>query len=233
MFGCECLCLTLVLVHGTLKYKIKQSIFLFISMQNVSKKLIGVVVLIIAIVVGGWFWYVSKNNSQKQVTSIVVEATNQQTLGEINISSWDVYKNETMGFKVKTPSDWNIYNVDKNTINFTSPETEKMIQNHEIQSTCDLSVSYYSSIVDEPENSLKANNLKEMIKQDHLIKEIGSTMLGDENAIDVIWGGYGAYYSVLSIHNNHFYKVLFCNREDAKQLTSSDRAILQSFEFIN
>jgi hypothetical protein len=91
-------------------------------MQNISKKLIGaIIVLIIAIVASGWFWYVSKMPKQKQIVSVTditgnqsqqtSENQTQETSTEIiarnlDVSTWKTYRNEQIGIEFKYPPSW-------------------------------------------------------------------------------------------------------------------------------
>ncbi len=175
--------------------------------------------------------------NQPVVTDPVVETPIQvEPENLIDTSDWKTYRNEEYGFEVKYPKEWNIK---KSMIggvspvfDFISPELATLLRQHKVDYFCDISIRYYPSILNESENTDGATNLKDMISQNHMITPIGPALLGGENATEVIRGGYGAYYTLLSLHKNHLYEVFFCNRESKEKLNDIDKEILSNFKFM-
>ena len=199
--------------------------------MNQKKIVIGILAVLTLVAVGIFVW--GRSAIKPSDTNF-----NSQTSAETR--NWKTYQNSGSGFEIKYPADWMVSensgdNSDRSVISLVSPETKVMIRDRKTDSSCDLSVYYYLSVVDEPENKsneFKATTLEEMIDKNRMITRIGQTTLGGERATDVIWGGAGAYYTVLSDHANHLYKVSSCNKERRDALTQTEVTILESFKFI-
>jgi len=172
--------------------------------------------------------------------STTPNGTNPNPKKDIVTQDWKTYQNGQSGFEIGYPSNWTMLensgdNADPSVISLISPETQEMIRNKKTSSSCDLSVYYYSSMADEPENKIngfKADTLEEIVDKNQMVTRIGRTTLGGEPAIDVIWGGAGASYTILSDHGNHLYKISSCNKERRDLLTKTEMGILETFKFI-
>jgi hypothetical protein len=211
-----------------------------------NKKILIFASTLAVILIVGIVWY-GKNKGQQAVDNQKNPLVNQekqnvdnnQSQSDTNIiNNRKTYKNDKYGFEMKYPSNWKMSensgnNSDPSVVSFISPETQKLIEQKRIQTNCDLSVYYYNSIADEPENDNELATIKEMIDNNQLITKIGTTKLGDKEAIDVVWGGYGAYYTILSENKGHLYKVFFCDKDSKDKLTAIDKNILDSFRFLN
>jgi hypothetical protein len=200
--------------------------------MNQKKKWLGVVLAVVIIVVTGIF------GLEKLTLKPGNMNPNSQT--DSQIQDWKTYQNNKYGFEIKYPTNWTILenagdNSDRSVVSLVSSETQEMIRDRKTSSSCDLSVYYYPSIIDEPENKinkLKAITLEEMINKNNMITRIGQIDLDGEQATDVVWGGAGAYYTILSDHANHLYKISSCNKEQRDALTQTESAILESFKFL-
>jgi hypothetical protein len=101
-------------------------------MQNISKKLTGVVVLVIVLIAGGLFWYASIKEKQAQVEQEQVQASqrNQQQIKndvqttesvdatiatgiDMDVNHWQVYHNEQYGYEFKYPKTWTLKEVNE------------------------------------------------------------------------------------------------------------------------
>ncbi len=180
--------------------------------------LIKLAIFIIIIIVGSclYFW-----NSQK--------STNQD---------WSQHTSNK-GFSISYPSDWELTtnsgdSGDSSVISLLSPETAAKVKSQESAYTQDINIYYYSTVSEEPENKandLKATTLDGMINKSTVITEIGSIEIGGQSGTDVIWGGYGAYYTILTTKNSHLYKIQFATSETKADLTDTEREIISSFKF--
>jgi hypothetical protein len=213
--------------------------------MQLSAKYIWTIVIvgILAVGIGGWFGRDQKGHQESQPFRNEEKDSQQseKSISQFNeiddTSDWQVYRNEQLGFEVKYPSDWKAVekagdNSDRSVVSFVSPETQRGIDDRKISYSCDLSIYYYPSVSDEPGNSLKTNDLEEMIADSHYIEKIGQAHLGGKASVDVILGGYGAYYTIFTVQNNHLYKIFFCNKETKESLTEIDKKILNSFRFL-
>lgn len=198
--------------------------------------LAGLVIFLVGGAVLAW----QKKSDQKIIQNQTRQENITGTDTDIDTSDWKTYQHNEYGFEIKYPTSWTILknagsNSDRSVISLISPETQKMIQERRMDSSCDLSIYYYFSVTDEPENKsngLEATTLEEVIDKNRMITRIGQTMLSGEQAIDVVWGGAGAYYTVLSDHGGHLYKLSSCNKEKRGALTSTELTILESFKFL-
>lgn len=176
-------------------------------------------------------------------------AQNQKPAGEVaetlttkslDTNDWKTYRNKECGFEIRYPDDWEMrentgQNSDSSVISLTSPETRTFIEDRATDSSCDLSVYYYPSIADEPENKYNhdhAVTLEEMISRNPMIAPVGQIELSGQKATDVVWGGNGAYYTILAIRNSHLYKVQFCRKEYKDTLSVIEMGIIRTFQFL-
>lgn len=206
-----------------------------------QKPLFLAVALAALLVIGGAFCFISRRpvavNQPAVIDPVVETPTQTEPENPVDTSDWNTYRNEEFGFEVKYPAQWEIKekagdNGDFSVVSLVSPETRALIEKRLVSETCDLSVYFYDSITSEPENRDKATTIEEMIGQNELVTRIGSTTLGGVDATDIIWGGNGAYYTILTVHNNHLYKVLSCHKATREQLSSTEKQIIKSFGFI-
>ncbi len=174
---------------------------------------------------------------QKKTSQEVSQGEVKITDAKVVPDDWKIYRSEKYGFELYFPKDWSFSenagdNGDRSVVSLMSPETKTLMEKHRVSETCDISFYYYDSITSEPENRDRATTIEEMISQNELVRKIGSTTLGGVNATDVVWGGNGAYYSILAIKNDHLYKVWSCNKERQEQLSPIEKKIIESFKFI-
>lgn len=204
-------------------------IFLYIAMNQ--KKIVVSILIMTVLVITGFFIWKKLDIKPSHINSDQQESSQTK--------DWKTYQNDNYGFEIKYPIDWTIIenagdNADRSVVSLVSPETQKMVLSKKTSSSCDFSVYYYNSILDEPENRInefKAVTIEEMINKNHMITRIGQIDLGGEPATDVIWGGAGASYTILSDYKNHLYKISSCAKEKRSALTQTETAILGSFNF--
>lgn len=200
-----------------------------------QKPLFLTVAALALLVIGGVFCFMSWR--PVAVNQPVMTPAQTDSENSVDTSDWKTYRNEEYGFEVKYPKDWSLSeeagdNGHRSAISLMSPETQDLVERRRVSETCDLSFYYYDSIMSEPENRDRATTIEEMVSQNELVRKIGSTTLGGANATDVVWGGNGAYYSILAVKNNHLYKVWSCNKERREQLSSTEKKIIEAFKFI-
>ena len=194
---------------------------------------IGVVLL------GGIFLVWSKRIESEPLQP-AEEVAETPTTESLDTSDWKTYRNEEYGFEIRYPDDWEMrentgQNSDSSVISLAGLETRTLIEDRATDSSCDLSVYYYPSIADEPENKYNhdhAVTLEEMISRNTMIRPIGRTELGNQEATDVVWGGNGAYYTILAIRDSHLYKVQFCRKEYKDTLSVIEMGIIRTFQFL-
>ena len=200
--------------------------------------LTGIGIVLMGGIFLGWSKKTQPEPTQNQTPKEeVVETPKTENL---DTSDWKTYRNETYGFMVRYPDNWEMrqntgQNSDSSVISLTSPETRKLMQDRATDSSCDLSVYYYPSIADEPENEYNhdhAVTLEEMMSRNPMIAPVGQIELSGQKATDVVWGGNGAYYTILAIRNSHLYKVQFCRKEYKDTLSVIEMGIIRTFQFL-
>jgi len=201
--------------------------------------------LIALLAIGGVFGVLQKRQvSMKQPVMIdpVVETPVQnEPENVIDTSDWKTYRNDEYGFEFKYPKDWKVekrsgVNFDLSIVSITSPETTDWIQKAiSMGSNCegcgaDISFYYYSSIKNEPSNeSIKANNIHELLDQDPLSREVGIAKIGDTEFIKSIQGGLGAYFVLFAQKNTALYKIFFTHADSEGALRPVDKVIIENF----
>jgi hypothetical protein len=206
--------------------------FIFITKGKTNWKYL-LIVFVFGIIIGaGSLWFSARQEPFYQPPEIKKSET----------ASWKTYNNEEYKYEVKYPNDWVLDEKIKETVTLNSPENEKIRKDIEAGKVYgegymrDIIISYYSSVSEEPEN--KANKfgavtIDELIQRDTLITPLGQITFAGEKAYEVIWGGFGAYYSILIEKNNHLYVITFGNQEDKSKLTEIEKQILSTFRFID
>lgn len=174
---------------------------------------------------------------QKKTSQEMSQGEVKNTDTKVVPEGWKAYRSEKYGFEIQYPKDWKISETIGDityapVVSLVSPETQVLMEKRRVSETCDLSVYFYDSIKSAPENRDQATTIEEMISQNELIRRIGPTTLGGVNAIDVVWGGNGAYYSILATKNDHLYNFWSCNKERRDQLSSTEKQIIESFKFV-
>ena len=215
---------------------------------NVSIVFVIIVALatLIAGALGGYYYGISKSQSTTTTTEKITTTTKVgATTTATETADWKTYTNSTYGFSFKYPKDWQLKensgsNTDQAIVSVTSPETLKKIEDQKKNGQNfgpyaeDVSIYYYASVADEIENKankLGATTLDELVQKNKSIQKIGTLKLGGKDAIDVIWAGESTYYTVLSVNNDHLYKILFNNIQKKANLTSTEKTILSTFQF--
>lgn len=202
----------------------------------------------LAAVVGGVFWlgkkdkamkepYGEQNNMQQQN----VDNLDNSVEKDIDISNWNIYKNEKYGYVVRYPEGWVLKNENLREVSLNSEENEGNLEKIKTGAMYgegymeDVIISYYESVANEPENienHLGAKSLDDLVNTNVLISRIEKVKFSGEDAWLVKRGGFGAYLTVLTVHNGHLYQIMFGNREERENLTETDKGILDSFSFI-
>jgi hypothetical protein len=207
-----------------------------------KKQLIYILIGFILLALGAGFWVWKKQVNlmvlQDQIKKEEVVKTDADVA---DTSDWKTYRSDKAGFEIKYPNDWRALenagdNSDRSIISLISPGTQKLIQDRKSYSSCDFSIYYYPSVRDEPENKMngfKATTIEEMINKNSMITQAGQATLGGEQATDVVWGGAGANYTILSGHANHLYIISSCNKERRDALTPTEITILENFKFFD
>lgn len=203
-------------------------------------RLLNLLILVLA-TYGVWAiydQYVSTNSDNDLVSnSSTANETAPETADSDNSIStstvekgWLVYTSNTKGFSISYPADWTAQTYEGDdlaipTVQLTMPASTAI--------EADISVYYYPSIAMEPENAqnnLGATTLDEYVAKDSMLTKIGATTLDGAPGYDVILGGEGAYYTVLAVSNQHFYKVMFNTHDSKSQLTTTEKKILDSIK---
>ncbi|MBU0981355.1 hypothetical protein KKC94_01560 [Patescibacteria group bacterium] len=189
------------------------------------------IAVIVAVAGGGLYYW----NTQRQIPEQVV--TEQEQPNETTESvdqEWLTYTSDK-GFSISYPNDWSLSenagnNSDLSVVSFNPPLDEEL-KGKPILPGDRLSIYYYDNVADEPEASnLGATTLDELVSKNSMITKIGSVEIGGLNGTDVIWGGFGAYYTILVAKDSHLYKIQFSNENE---LSETEQTIISSFEFTN
>jgi len=220
------------------------------------------IILGILVGAGGVWYYMDKKASDdkatlqtqiddlnKQVSDLKSDSTTSTAKNTTDSTAdsyagWKTYSSSTYGFSLRYPSTWTLTenggsNADQSVVSIASPETTAAFEAADGQEGAyadDLSVYYYVSVSDEVENKTNnfgATTIPQLITTNNAITKIGTVTLGGAPATDVIWGGLSAYYTILSGHNNHLYKLFFSNISEKGQLTNIESQIISSFQYIN
>lgn len=159
----------------------------------------------------------------------------------IDTSDWKTYRNEKQGYEVQYPTSWTMKDYQENGITLNSEENEELLKKIQLGKMygegymSDINIVYYESVSEEPENilnELNARTIDEFVERNYIITKIEKMKFSEETAWVVIWGGFGAYLTILVEHNNHLYKIMFGNKEKISDLSVTDYEILRSFSFL-
>jgi len=200
-------------------------------MENkVNPWLVILTIAVIATIAGGGLYYW---NTQKQIPEqVVIEQEQPNETPESVDQEWPTYTSDK-GFSISYPSDWSISeNAGNNaalSVVSLNPPLDEELKGKPILPGDRLSIYYYDNVADEPEASnLEATTLDELVSKNPMITKIDSMEIGGLNGTDVIWGGFGAYYTILVAKDSHLYKIQF---SDENELTETEQAIVNSFKF--
>lgn len=176
----------------------------------------------------GWCEPVPTDSS----TSSAPESSAQQS--NFDTSGWKTYRHEKYGFELRYPNDWHLKenngcNYDLSVVSLSSPETQQ-----EVRKECpdDISIYWYQSIVNVPENRLGATTLEDFIRNNKMISKIGPTELGGIPATEVSWVGNGTYYAILAMKDSNLYEIFFAQADNKSAVTNIEWKILSTFQFI-
>ncbi|MFH1537063.1 MAG: hypothetical protein ABID45_03685 [Patescibacteria group bacterium] len=190
---------------------------------------------------GSLSWYSQGKERKTAMTQTSSEIIiDGKLLNIIKEKNQQTYASDEYGFKFKYPDSWSLTENKENNYNFpvvsaVSPETQVAFDNKKVLYANDISLYYYPSVAEEPENqinNLGATNLQNLIEKNPMITNIGPIMIGNIKASEVIWGGQGSYYTILIEHNSHLYKILFGNIDNKSKLNEVEKQIISTFEFI-
>ena len=154
--------------------------------------------------------------------------------------STQVISNSKYGYQMQIPSDWVSTGTNTSILSVNSPENQNLLSQIKAGKVYgegyqnDITVTYYNSVQDEPENlynKLGANTIAELIKKDQTMTDAHQIQFAGTNAYGVSWGGFGVYYTILAQYNGHLYEIQFGNKSEASALSPIENAILASFKF--
>jgi hypothetical protein len=124
-------------------------------------------------------------------------------------------------------------------VSLASPETVnayKTANGQEGVYPDDFSVYYYFSVADEYENKTNnygARNIDQLISTNTAIQKIGDITFGGLPSTEVYWSGLGKYYAILTMKDDHLYKIWFNTADDKAKLSEIEKKIISSFQFTN
>ncbi|MFH0819702.1 MAG: DUF333 domain-containing protein [bacterium] len=164
-----------------------------------------------------------------------------QTFHNYYFDNWQTYRNEKYGFEFRYPNDWVINTNNSQRITLNSSENEqnkKDIESGKMYGEGyleDIIFSYYNSLLDEPENSgnnINAKTLEEFVNKNQLISNKEKINFSGDIAWSMTRGGFGAYYTILDVHNEHLYEIMFGRKSNKSDLSATENQILSTFKFI-
>ncbi|MDO8471816.1 MAG: hypothetical protein Q7S64_01525 [bacterium] len=210
-----------------------------------------VIVVLIAVVVAGISMAKKKTATSTDVGSVTTEPTTTPATTEAKktetktttaaktdkTADWKTFSSNQYGYSVKYPAAWKVEDISKfGIVTFADPtkqaDNEKQKQGDGGELVYNIVIVYASSVATESENVSNkwgAKTLAELMAKTDMITPIGDTTLGGQPAKDMIIRGYMPY-TIMSIHNGHFYKVatFAAGKND---LSTEVKQILASFTF--
>lgn len=159
------------------------------------------------------------------------------------------YQNDELGFSFVYPEDWvltdltgTVYEKAGGVVSVQTSNTQELIENRQLppDSENNFLVSYWDDINNNyaqagggSDSRYDYESLEEYLRDDvyRMVQMQGETVVDGIRAYEVIVGGYGAYYGIMFEHNDGVYQLLF-PRNDDRNLNEQERAILDSFTFI-
>jgi len=220
---------------------------------------IFVAIVITAAVAGGGVWYYQNQKAEKEQndlnqrisdlekktaeSSITDENPSGPTTDQVAVT-WKTYKNGLYGFNLQYPSNWTLIEKpgtgdDRPVVSLTSPETLanfKTAGDKAGDYSEDVSIHYYQTVADEPENKINkygAKTIDQLISTNTAIQKIGSITFGGLPGTEVYWGGLTQNYAILVMNQDHFFKIWLNNVTDKAILSDSLKKIISSFQFTN
>lgn len=218
-----------------------------------------IAIILTAAIAGGGVWYYQNQKAEKdqkalddQITALKSKTaessvTNDNPSGPTTDQvavTWKTYKNGLYGFNLQYPSNWTLAEKpgsgdDRPVVSLTSPETLanfKAAGDKAGDYSEDISISYYLTVADEPENKINkygAKTIDQLISTNTAIQKIGSITFGGLPGTEVYWGGLTQNYAILVMNQDHFFKIWLNNVTDKASLSDNTKKILASFQFTN
>ena len=178
------------------------------------------------------------SSTEEETTITANESTTTETVSTDETVDWNTYTDEINDFTFKYPATWVTFTRAEypNTVYLQSPETKTNAENTNKSDDSETNIPDYDMGI-KYGNSLKQvttfdsssiNNLESVSKS--FYKELGTTKLGGNYAIEFQVAGTQLTYSILTEKNNVIFE-LFVMTKNKSEITNTEQKIIDSFEF--